>query len=104
MVRILPIVLLAFAFPSLSWAQEGRVEAGRAYANSACASCHAVRAGSVLSPNPAVPTFEKIANSPGITGVALYVILQSTHQQMPDFIIRAKEKADVVEYILSLKH
>jgi hypothetical protein len=37
----------------------------------------------------------------GITGAALVVILQTAHRDMPDFIIPAKDKADMVANILS---
>jgi mono/diheme cytochrome c family protein len=94
---------MALTSSSVSWGQEGDVPAGFAYAQSACAKCHAIRGGSLLSPNPDAPTFDKIANTPGITGAALYVILQNTHRKMPDLIIPPKDKADVVAYILSLK-
>jgi hypothetical protein len=45
----------------------------------------------------------KIASTPGVTGTALFVLLQTPHREMPDLIIPAKEKADVVAYILSLQ-
>ena len=38
-----------------------------------------------------------------MTGAALFVILQTPHRDMPDLIIPAKEKANVVAYILSLQ-
>ncbi len=103
MLRLFPILLCALALPSISWGQEGDPKAGFAYAQSQCAQCHAILGGSLLSPNPDAPAFEKIANTPGITGAALYVVLQTTHRKMPDFIIPAKDKAGVVAYILSLK-
>src|SRR5579883_991900 len=102
MIRVF-CLLVPLLIPYSAFAQEGNVEAGKAYAQAACAECHAVRAGSLLSPNVGAPPFEKIANTPGMTGAALYVILQGTHREMPDFIIPAKDKADVVAYILSLK-
>ncbi len=74
-----------------------------AYARSVCSECHAIRSGDYLSPNPKAPPFPKIADTPGMTGTALFVILQTPHRDMPDFIIPAKDKADVVAYILSLQ-
>jgi mono/diheme cytochrome c family protein len=103
MVRALPIFLLAAALSSAARGQTGSVPAGLSYAEAVCAECHAVRRGSLLSPNLNAPPFEKIANTPGVTGAALYVILQTAHREMPDLIVPAKDKADVVEYILSLK-
>jgi mono/diheme cytochrome c family protein len=103
MARLFLSLLLLGASFAAAQAQEGSAEAGRAYAQDVCAQCHAIREGSAVSPNLNAPTFDKIANTPGMTGAALLVILQSTHQEMPDFIIPAKEKADVVAYILTLK-
>ena len=45
----------------------------------------------------------KLQRTPGMTEAALFVILQTPHRDMPDFIIPAKDKADVVAYILSLQ-
>ncbi len=103
MARLIPIMLLMAALSPAARAYEGSVEAGRTYALSMCAQCHAAEKGSMASPNPKSPTFGRIANTPGMTGAALLVILQTAHREMPDLIIPAKEKADVVAYILSFK-
>ncbi len=103
MVRILTPLLFSVALSCTARAEEGSAAAGLAYARAACSECHAIRGDDYLSPNPKAPPFAKIANSPGITGAALYVILQTPHRNMPDFIIPAKDKADVVAYILSLQ-
>ncbi len=103
MVRILTFALPMLAFCYGALAQEGSAEAGFAYARAICSECHAIRSDDFLSPNPKAPPFAKIASSPGITGAALFVILQTPHRDMPDLIIPAKDKADVVAYILSLQ-
>ncbi|MGO8952584.1 MAG: c-type cytochrome [Rhodomicrobium sp.] len=103
MVRLIAIVLLMAALFSRAHAQEGNADAGLAYAKAVCAECHAVREGAMNSPNPKAPPFSHIANTPGMTGAALYVILQTPHREMPDLIPSAKEKADLVAYILSLR-
>ncbi len=103
MVRIYSLILFTAALCYGARAQDGSVEAGLAYARSICSECHAIRSDDYLSPNPKSPPFAKIANTPGMTGAALFVILQTPHQDMPDFIIPAKDKADVVAYILSLQ-
>ncbi len=103
MTRLITILLLAAAFCPAALAQDGSVQAGFQYAQTVCAECHAVREGAQVSPNPAAPAFSQIANSPGMTGAALVVILQTPHRQMPDLIVPSKDKADVVAYILSLK-
>jgi len=81
----------------------GRVQAGRTVAQNICSECHVVapyETGSVVS---AAPSFESIANSPGMTSIALSAALQSPHPTMPDLILGEEDRADVVAYILSLK-
>jgi len=103
MARIFTFLLFGIAFCCGARAEEGSAEAGLAYARTVCSECHAIRNDDVLSPNSKAPPFAKIASTPGITGAALFVILQTPHRDMPDLIIPAKDKADVVAYILSLQ-
>ena len=104
MVRSLTFTLFTIAFCHGAFAQgEGSAEAGLAYARAVCSECHAIRGDDFLSPDPKAPPFAKIAHTPGVTGAALNVILQTTHRDMPDLIIPAKDKADVMAYILSLQ-
>jgi mono/diheme cytochrome c family protein len=103
MARIFSLLCLSMALCNGAFAQDGGAEAGLEYARTVCSECHAVRADDFLSPNPKAPPFAKIAATPGITGTALFVILQTPHRDMPDLIIPAKEKADIVAYILSLQ-
>jgi mono/diheme cytochrome c family protein len=103
MVRILTFLLFTAAVCCGARAQDGSAGAGLAYARTVCSECHAIRSDDLLSPNPKAPSFAKIASTPGVTGTALFVILQTPHREMPDLIIPAKEKADVVAYILSLQ-
>ncbi len=103
MARIFSLLFLSAALCHGASAQEGSAEAGLAYARTICSECHAIQANDRLSPNPKSPPFAKIANTPGMTGAALNVILQTPHRNMPDFIIPARERADVIAYILSLQ-
>ncbi len=103
MMRIFTLLVLTAVFCYGARAEDGSAEAGLAYARSACSECHAIRGDDYLSPNPKAAPFAKIANTPGMTGAALYVILQTPHRDMPDLIIPAKEKADVVAYLLNLQ-
>lgn len=68
-----------------------------------CAECHRVANEGSYSPNPAAPTFEHIANIPGMTSRALTAALRTSHRTMPNVIISNTEIRDVVAYILSLK-
>ena len=103
MVRILTFLFFSASICCGARAENGCAEAGLAYARTACSECHAIRSDDLLSPDPKAPSFAKIASTPGVTGTALFVMLQTPHRDMPDFIIPAKDKADVVAYILSLQ-
>lgn len=76
---------------------------GRIYADAACASCHAVAAGQRQSPNPKAPTFETIANVPGMTPMALNVALHTSHKTMPNLIIEPRRIEDLSAYLDTLK-
>jgi len=104
MVLILTVLLFTIAFCTGARAQEeGSAQAGLAYARAVCSECHAIRGDDFLSPDPKAPPFAKIAATPGMTGAALNVILQTSHSDMPDLIIPAKDRADVMAYILGLQ-
>ena len=76
---------------------------GRIYADAACASCHAVAPGQARSPNPKAPTFETIANAPGMTLMALNVALHTSHKTMPNLIIEPSRIEDLSAYLQTLK-
>ena len=87
-------------------------EAGLTLAVQACSRCHAVLRGEGVTPNPEpLPfskvgrplPFEDIANTPGVTEMALYAWLTTSHPTMPDIVLEKEQLRDVVAYILSLK-
>ncbi len=84
-------------------AQEADVDAGAAYAGEICAPCHAVLANEQHSPLPQAPTFQSVADTPGMTELALSVWLQSSHPTMPNIILKPDDMRNVVAYIRSLK-
>jgi mono/diheme cytochrome c family protein len=84
-------------------AQEADVEAGAAYAEEVCAACHAVLPHENLSPLPEAPTFQEVADTPGMTELALSVWLQSSHPTMPNIVLAQDDMRNVVAYIRSLK-
>ena len=87
-----------------SAAQEsGDKERGRALAGRICAECHAILPGAANTPAPGVATFEVIANTPGMTAMALSVWLTTPHRNMPNLILSAQEREDVIAYITSLR-
>lgn len=85
-------------------AQEpGDVDRGRAYAERVCADCHAVRPGALGADRRDAASFAAIANTPGMTAMALTIWLETPHREMPHIIIEPKDRAAVVAYITSLK-
>ena len=55
------------------------------------------------SSNLAAPTFDDIANVPGMTSRALIVALRTPHRSTPNLVIEGRDAEDLVAYILSLK-
>jgi mono/diheme cytochrome c family protein len=84
-------------------AQGGDVRAGFAYAGRVCTECHAVRRGERVSPHERAPAFQEVSEAPGMTEMAFRVWFQTSHPSMPNLIIKDKEAADVIAYILSLR-
>jgi mono/diheme cytochrome c family protein len=84
-------------------AEIGEPAKGVAIANNVCSRCHAIRTGQLLSPDPMAPTFVRIATTPGITGMALNVMLLTPHAGMPMFKLGTEQREDLIAYILSLK-
>jgi mono/diheme cytochrome c family protein len=97
-------VAAAFALcpGSPAWAQDTAAH-GLALARQLCSECHAVEKAQARSPNPAAPTFETIANTPGMTAIALSAALHSPHRTMPNVMLDADQLSGIVAYILSLR-
>ena len=90
-------MLLASAMLLLSsyagHAQDADIAAGEAYAERVCAACHAVLVNENMSP---------LADTPGMTELALTVWMQSSHPTMPNIMLKPDELRNVVAYIRSL--
>lgn len=84
-------------------AQEADVAAGKAYAEEVCAQCHAVLAGEEVSPLLDATAFQEVADTPGMTELALSVWLQSSHPTMPNIVLEQDDMRNVIAYIRSLK-
>ncbi|MES1179977.1 MAG: cytochrome C, partial [Hyphomicrobium sp.] len=100
--RTLPTLAAAvlLALPAIAEAQEvGDIEAGHAYAKKICAECHAVERGEKESPYLDLPSFQTVADSPGITERALAVWLTNPHPNMPNFILPPTDRDNVIAYI-----
>ncbi len=88
---------------AITAAQRGDAALGLSYARQVCSECHAVEARETISPDPAAPSFGELANSPGMTGLALTVWLNSAHEQMPHFIVDPDHVDDLSAYLHALK-
>jgi cytochrome c len=102
-------LLLAAAIASTmaiahSKAQEiGQPRHGLELARQLCAQCHAVEKQQARSPNDNAPRFQVIASVPGMTAIALSAALNTSHRSMPNIMLAADERADIIAYILNLK-
>ena len=90
------------ALNTAALAQDADLEAGAAYATKVCAACHAVLPDEQVSPLPQAPTFQSVADTPGMTEMALTVWLQSSHPTMPNIVLEPDDMRNVVAYIRSL--
>ena len=101
--RLAPAAMLALTAAS-AHAQDGDAAAGHAFARQACNACHVVEAEQ-QEPRLIVigPAFRDIANTRGMTAMALRVFLTTSHPKMPNLILTPEEIANVSAYILSLR-
>ena len=98
------LIALSLSLAPVASAQEfGDAKAGLAYADGVCAECHAVKKGQLVSPHEKAPAFEVVANSRGMTEMALRVWFQSSHPSMPNLMLTEKLSDDLIAYIMSLK-
>jgi mono/diheme cytochrome c family protein len=101
-VLFLALCLLFGGMASPAQSQIADAAAGEAYAEKVCAQCHAIhRTG--LSPEPTATPFRDVANTPGMTGVALRVWLSTPHRTMPNIGIEPQDMDNIIAYILTLK-
>ena len=78
--------------------QAGDPDAGRQLAEASCLSCH----GSVAAPRQA-PSFATIAAMPSTNARSLGVFLRTSHPAMPNLVLSASERDNVIAYILTLR-
>jgi hypothetical protein len=96
------LAVLALA-ASPSAAQDKVTHLGEATAERLCAECHAVRWSDRWRSRSNAPSFVAIAAVPGMSATALRVALQTSHRSMPNIVLPADERDDIVAYILSLR-
>ena len=106
------VLIAVLSSAPLANAMAQNSEPGQTLAVQVCSRCHAVLRGEGVTTNPEpLPfskvgrplPFEDIANTPGVTSMALYAWLTSSHPTMPDIMLDKNELGNVVSYILSLK-
>jgi mono/diheme cytochrome c family protein len=100
---IAPMVVIGALLVAPAFAQEiGNATRGWKLAFGTCAVCHGVRNGG-KSRSRLAPTFSAIANVKGMSAMALNVALLSSHRSMPNIVLDAQERADIISFILTLK-
>jgi len=94
---------MAITVGDLEAQEVGNPSQGRRLAHTLCGECHLVdKVPGEQSPNLIAPTFEHIANIPGMNSAALTAALRTSHESMPNIIIKGNDLSDVIAYILSL--
>lgn len=81
----------------------GPAKAGFEMSEALCSGCHAVKPGDI-SPNPTSPTFEMIANSPGLTRETLSEYLRDSHNypELMNFEVAEEDGDLLAAYIITL--
>ena len=103
LISIALIMAVGAFLDATGFAQEiGNATRGWKLAFRSCAGCHGVR-NAGKSRSPQAPTFSAIANVNGMSTMALNVALLTSHRSMPNIVLDARERADVIAFILTLK-
>jgi mono/diheme cytochrome c family protein len=96
--------LLLLRLHAASGATSGQDAAARGHtlAQAWCASCHQVEKFTIPLDNRAA-AFTAIAAMKSTTPLAIKVFLQSSHEPMPNFILKKNDIDDLAAYIMSLR-
>ena len=75
-----------------------------AFVQAACGGCHATEPP-FLSPNPGVPSFEAIANRPGVTKATIRAWLVNAHNypEDMDFTLERDHVESIADYMITLR-
>ena len=97
------LLVFSIALYSDAHAQEyGDAVKGAIYVQQICRTCHGVARGET-SPSIQAPNLSDVANIKGISGTALNVALLTPHHDMPNLVLDAQQRTDVIAFILGLK-
>src|SRR5262245_34054365 len=99
--RLLATIALIAGAQAACAQEAGDARKGLIFAEKVCAECHGVKAGQTVP--AAAPTFRAIANTPGMTAMALTIFFRTPHRDMPNLILSDNDRDDVIAYILSLR-
>jgi mono/diheme cytochrome c family protein len=88
-------LLLQAISPSALAQQFSDPAAGERLAAANCTKCHGAHG--------AAPAFTSIAAMPSTTETSLGVFLQTSHGSMPNLILSAADRNNLIAYILSLR-
>lgn len=100
---LLPAALLASACQPMPSAQASPPPAPT-FVQAACGGCHAVERP-FLSPNPQAPSFEAVANRPGVTKATIRAWLVNAHNypEQMDFDLERDHVEEVTDYMIALR-
>ena len=93
-------MVLATLQPIHAQNARGDAAAGRRHAIKWCSGCHRVESETF---GLFAADFAEVAKLPSTTALSLKVFLQTSHKNMPNFILKPAEADDIIAYILSLK-
>jgi mono/diheme cytochrome c family protein len=101
---LLALLVLFFIRMHVAFGQfaPDQAESGRHYAMAWCTQCHSVQP-ETDGTGKFAPDFTVIAQRPSTSARSLYVFLHTSHNIMPDFVLKPAESRDIVAYILTLK-
>lgn len=90
--------------PALLAAPSPSAQRGLVFAEQRCAVCHAVRPDST-SPNPEAPSFDTIANRPGVSRATLRRFLRDSHNfpEVMNFRVDARRIRELADHIVTLQ-
>ena len=81
---------------------ETNISEGHRLAQAWCEGCHVI-GPQLLDIVGEPPSFQAVANQPGMTPLALKVFLRTSHRNMPNIVVSPAQAEALASYILSLK-
>lgn len=95
-------ILVSTSGPNVAAAAGSQEDA--AFVRAICGPCHATARRDLRSPMPDAIPFADLAANPAVNALALRVMLQTSHQAMPNISLTPEQTATVIAYILDLRN